>query len=217
MSDNSTSRSRVRQTGFFILTVLIAMATAWITPVGTAQEESAHGLTLTYVVQVTTKPISTSDPTCAGVKFDVEGSVVVINDPELVFLDELTTGLDPQSHCVRAVDGAIVDGVFTLTGAMLGGPPGGQDSGDSITGQYRAHLVPTANSVPPTPTSGPSGYWVIFGEVCTWKGTGRFADVVNDCPLSETGNPGRFVPARGSADLDSGNGSVSGTMAVRFQ
>jgi hypothetical protein len=117
------------------------------------------------------------------------------------------------SHCVRA-DGSADHGVFTFIGAALGGPPGGEDSQDSITGQYVAHVVPTANSVfPATPASPPGGYWLVYEAFCVWKGTGKYAAIANDCPTSTS--PGRFFPARGSVDFDTGQANIYGTALVR--
>jgi hypothetical protein len=144
----------------------------------------------------------TSDPSCPF-KGQVEGAGLT---------NLLGPVHDEQSHCVQS-DGTIDHGVFTFTGAALGSAlPGGDDSGDSISGQYRAHLVPTFASQLTNP---PGGVWLIYGEVCTWKGTGKFSGVVNDCPTATS--PGRFVPARLLVDFNTNLGMIFGTMVVRFK
>jgi hypothetical protein len=55
--------------------------------------------------------------------------------------------------------------------------------------------------------------WV--GEVCTWKGNGKFAGVKNDCPTAESA--GRFFPARLTIDLNTTQALIFGTMVVRFR
>jgi hypothetical protein len=156
--------------------------------------------TLTYSLQVITKGMPTSDPACP-LKVLIEGA-------------GLTNLLGPihdvQSHCAQE-DGTVDNGVFTFTGAALGGLPGGDDSGDSITGQYRAHLMPSLASQLSNP---PAGYWLTYGEVCIWKGTGKYVDIINDCPQS--GSSGRFFPARLTLDFNTGQANVFGTAIVRF-
>jgi hypothetical protein len=157
-------------------------------------------LDLTYTVQVVGISSPTSDSTCP-VKQLVEGAGLT---------NLLGTVHDEQSDCLHA-DGTVDQGVFTFHGATLGGGlPGGDDSADSITGQYRAHLVPSIASVPSNP---PAGFWLIYGEVCIEKGTGKFSGVVNDCPTS--GSPGRYFPARLTIDLATGQANIFGTAKVR--
>jgi hypothetical protein len=61
----------------------------------------------------------------------------------------------------------------------------------------------------------PGGVWLIYGEVRTWKGTGKFSAVVDDCPTATS--PGRFVPARGTLGFNTGQATIFGTMLVRFK
>jgi hypothetical protein len=158
--------------------------------------------TLTFTLHAAAQFTPTPDPDCP-LKQVIEGAGQT---------NLLGPVHDEQSDCAHP-DGTIDQGVFTMTGATLGGGlPGGVDSGDSITGQYRAHLVPTIASQLTNP---PSGFWLIYGEVCTWKGTGKFAGVKNDCPTAE--NPGRFFPARLTIDLDTTQALIFGTMVVRFK
>ena len=171
-------------------------------PAALSQEpESPAAVELTYSLQVITKGTAGTDATCP-IKLIVEGAGLT---------NLLGPVHDQQSHCVQA-DGNVDQGVFTFTGAVLGGPRGGADSSDSISGKYRARLVPSVGSS----LSGgqPVGYWLGYGEVCIWKGTGKFAGVVNDCPTSE--HPGRFFPARLTLDLNTGQANVFGTAIVRF-
>lgn len=163
----------------------------------------ADEMRLTFSIQVTTKGVLTGDPTCPF-KLVIEG---------VALTNLLGPVHDNASHCVRA-DGSADHGVFTFIAAALGGPPGGEDSQDSITGQYVAHVVPTANSVfPATPASPPGGYWLVYEAFCVWKGTGKYAAIANDCPTSTS--PGRFFPARGSVDFDTGQANIYGTALVR--
>jgi hypothetical protein len=159
-------------------------------------------------VQIATRAKQTSDPDCP-LELLVEGAGLT---------NLLGPVHDEQSDCVHP-DGTIDHGVFTFTGSTLvsglpggGGLPGGDDSADSISGQYRAHLVPTVAS---QLTSPPAGFWLIYGEVCTWKGTGRFSGIVNDCPTATS--PGRFVPARLTVDFNTNQAIAFGTMVVRFK
>jgi hypothetical protein len=185
---------------FFIL--LGASAACAGAAATTSDESDSQGSRkLTYSLQVVTKAAPTSDPTCP-LEVLVEGA-------------GLTNLLGPihdwQRHCAHQ-DGTVDQGVFTFSAAALVGTlPGGQDSKDSISGKYRARLVPSVGSN----TSGPpSGYWLTYGEVCIWKGTGRYADVIDDCP--SVGKPGRFFPARLTLDLNTGQGNVFGVAVVRF-
>jgi hypothetical protein len=175
-------------------------AASAVTTVALSQEpESPGALKLSYSLQVTSKVMPTSDPACP-LQLLIEG----------VGLTNLLGPIhDEQSECVHQ-DGTIDHGVFTFTGAALGGLPGGDDSGDSISGQYRAHFVPSLTSVLSNP---PAGYWLVYGEVCIGKGTGKYAGVVNDCPTSES--PGRFFPARIAVDLNTGQANIFGTAIVR--
>ena len=52
-------------------------------------------------------------------------------------------------------------------------------------------VLPTSKSLCTQP---PGGYWLNYGEVRIWKGTGQLAGVVNDRPAS--GRAGHFYPAR---------------------
>ncbi len=179
----------------------LGAACAWM-PVVLSGAPESPGVQLTYTMQTIALTTPTSDPSCPF-KGQVEGAGLT---------NLLGPVHDVQSHCVQA-DGTIDQGVFTFTGAALGGAlPGGDDSGDSISGQYRAHLMPTFASQLTNP---PGGVWLIYGEVCTWKGTGKFSGVVNDCPTATS--PGRFVPARLSVDFDTNLAMIFGTMAVRFK
>ena len=183
------------------LAVLCAAGTVATAALSQVPPQSSEGLRLTYSLQVVTQTTPTSDPTCP-LKVLVEGAGLT---------NLLGPIRDEQSHCARA-DGTVDQGVFTFTGATLTGAlPGGDDSDDSITGHYRAHLVPSLASQLTNP---PSGYWLTYGEVCILKGTGRFAGVVNDCPTSQS--PGRFFPARLTLDINTGQANVFGTAIVRF-
>ena len=115
------------------------------------EPESPRASKLSYSLQVTSKVRPTSDPACP-LKLLIEG----------VGLTNLLGPVrDVQSHCIRQ-DGTLDHGVFTFAGAALGGLPGGDDSSDTISGQYRAHLVPSLTSVLSNP---PAGYWLGYGEV----------------------------------------------------
>lgn len=186
-----------------IIKTLAALTAACATvPVALSAEPALTGaVNLSYSLQVITKTLPpTTDPMCP-IKVLVEGTGLT---------NLLGPIHDEQSHCAHE-DGTVDNGVFTLTGAALGGLPGGDDSGDSITGKYRAHVVP---SVASELTNPPGGYWLAYGEVCIWKGTGRFSGVINDCPTASS--PGRFFPARLSVDFTTGLASISGTAVVRF-
>jgi hypothetical protein len=166
------------------------------------------GATLTYSAQSTTQlTVNPSDVTCP-LKVVVEGAALT---------NLLGPVHDIQSHCINPTNGNVEQGVFTLTGASLGGSaPGGADSQDSVIGHYTAHTVPTPNSVfPSSPRGSPGGYWLIYGQVCTAGGTGKYAHVRNECPTGTS--PGHFVPARGTLDYDSGQANVYGTMSLRFE
>ena len=171
-------------------------------PVVLSGEPESRGVELTYTVQIATRTTPTSDLNCP-LKLLVEGAGLT---------NLLGAIHDEQSDCVHP-DGTIDHGVFTFTGsALVSGLPGGDDSADSISGQYRAHLVPTVASQLTNP---PAGFWLIYGEVCTWKGTGKFSGIVNDCPTSTS--PGRFVPARLTVDFNTNEAIAFGTMVVRFK
>ena len=175
--------------------------------VGTAAQSQepfqVDGVRLTFSIQVTTKLVATDDPTCPF--------QLVIDGVGLTNL--LGPVHDSASHCV-APDGSAYRGAFTFTGATLSGPPGGGDSQDSISGQYVAHLVQTENSVlPAAPGGAAGGYWLVYEAFCISKGTGRYAGIADDCPTSSS--PGRFFPARGSVDLDTGQANIFGTALVR--
>lgn len=161
-------------------------------------------LRLTFSLQATSEVVLTGDATCP-LKLVIDGA-------------GLTNLLGPihdnASHCIRA-DGSADHGLFKFTGATLNGAPGGADSQDSISGQYLAHIVPTPRSVfPTTPAGSPGGYWLIYEEFCVLGGTGKFANIANDCPTSM--GPGRFFPARGSVDLDTGQANIFGAARVHL-
>jgi hypothetical protein len=160
-------------------------------------------LRLTFSLQVTSEVVPTGDATCP-LKLEIEGA-------------GLTSLLGPvhdkASHCIGA-DGSANNGVFTFTGATLSGSPGGDDSEDSIEGQYLAQLVQTARSVFPTPTSSPGGYWLVYEQFCISKGTGKYVRIANNCPPSAS--PGRYFLARGSVDLDTGQANLFGTALVHL-
>jgi hypothetical protein len=165
------------------------------------ESDSPAVLKLTCTLQVITKTATGPDAACP-LKQVVEG----------VGLTNLLGPVhDTESHCAHP-GGAVDQGVFTLTGATLEGSAGGSDSKDSITGHYRAHLVPSIGSS----LSGgqPVGYWLAYGEVCIFKGTGKFAAVVNDCPTAAS--PCRFFPARLAFDLNTGQANIFGTALVRL-
>ena len=204
MSNSMTIRSGIKSPKVLIvLGATIAASTAMTAPLADEDGDSSQSLRLAYSIQATSKTTPTSDPTCP--------LKVVLSGAGLTNL--LGPIHDEQSHCAQ-FDLTQDHGVVTFTGASLGGPPGGMDSGDSITARYRAHLVPTVRSILPTTTTPPGGFWLIYGEVCVWKGTGKFANVINDCPVP--GNPGRFSPARGTLDFDTGQANVFGFENVRL-
>jgi hypothetical protein len=154
-------------------------------------------VTLTYSLQATTLlTVNHSDVTCP-LKVVVEGAGLT---------NLLGPVHDSQSHCINPTNGNVEQGVFALIGAKLGGSaPGGVDS-----------QGPTPNSVfPSSPTASPGGYWLIYGQVCTAGGTGKYAHVRNECPTDTS--PGHFVPARGSVDYDSGQANIYGTMSLHFE
>jgi hypothetical protein len=185
-----------------ILSGTLGAACALTPDVLSGAPESPEVRTLTYTVQIATQTTPTADPNCP-LKQLVEGAGLT---------NLLGPVHDEQSDCVHP-DGIVDQGVFTFTGAALGtGLPGGDDSGDSISGKYRAHLVPTVAS---QLTSPPAGFWLIYGEVCTWKGTGKFAGVIDDCPTATS--PGRFVPARLTVDFNTNQAIAFGTMVLRFK
>jgi hypothetical protein len=198
--------SRLLSSGYprVALVVGVAAGAMFAVNVANAGDES-DGITavqLRYSLQATTEVTPNADPACP-LKLVVVGSGIT---------NLLGPVHDVQSHCIRN-DGTVDGGVFTFTGATLDGPPGGDDSQDSITGQYRARIVPALPTSRSLFTNPPGGYWLIYGEVCIWKGTGRFAGVVNDCPAS--GRAGRFFPARGTTDLGTGQTNIYGTAVVR--
>jgi hypothetical protein len=185
----------------FIMLLGALSAGCAMTTVALSEEQEPPGsLQLTYSLQVITRGSPTQDPACP-LKVLVEGAGMT---------NLLGPVHDEQSHCAQA-DGTVDHGIFTFTGATLVGLPGGDDSGDSISGQYRAHLVPSLASQLSNP---PAGYWLTYGEVCIWKGTGKFADVIDDCPVP--GKPGRFFPARLTLDFSTGQANVFGTAIVRL-
>lgn len=192
------------------LSVAMVLAGALITtvPRDVASADEDGRATLTYSLQATTLlTVNPSDVTCP-LKVVVDGAGLT---------NLLGPVHDTQSHCINPTNGNVEQGVFTLTGATLGGSaPGGVDSHDSVIGHYSAHSVSTPNSVfPSSPTASPGGYWLIYGQVCTAGGTGKYAHVRNECPTDTS--PGRFVPARGSVDYDSGQVNVYGTMSLHFE
>jgi hypothetical protein len=166
------------------------------------------GATLTYSLHATTLlTVNPADVTCP-LKVVIEGAGLT---------NLLGPVHDSQSHCIDPTNGNVEQGVFTLTAGKLGGSaPGGVDSQDAVIGHYSAHAVPTPNSVlPSSPAGSPGGYWLIYGQVCTAGGTGKYAQVRNECPTDSS--PGNFVPARGSVDYDSGQVNVYGTMSLHFE
>jgi len=175
--------------------------------------EPGTALKLAYSIQAITQ-VGT-DPSCA------QPNEVFINIEGAGQTDLLGPVHVVQHHCVAVQPNPqtgqpellVNQGVATLTGASLGPglPQGGEDSHDSITGQYRARPVPTIASVQSLP---PGGYWLGYGEFCVWKGTGRFANVINDCPTATS--PGRFFPARLTQDFGTGQVNVFGIAIVRF-
>jgi hypothetical protein len=192
------------------LSVAMVLAGALITtvPRDVASADEDGRATLTYSLQATTLlTVNLSDVTCP-LRVVVEGAGLT---------NVLGPIHDSQSHCINPTNGNVEQGVFTLTGAKLGGnAPGGVDSQDSVIGHYSAHAVPTPNSIfPSSPTGSPGGYWLIYGQVCTAGGTGKFAHVRNECPTDTS--PGHFVPARGTLDYDSGQANIYGTMSLHFE
>jgi hypothetical protein len=188
--------------------MVLAGALITTVPRDVASADEDGRATLTYSLQATTLlTVNPSDVTCP-LKVVVEGAGLT---------NVLGPIHDSQSHCINPTNGNVEQGVFTLTGAKLGtSAPGGVDSQDSVIGHYRAHAVPTPNSVfPSSPTGSPGGYWLIYGQVCTAGGTGKFAHVRNECPTDTS--PGHFVPARGSVDYDSGQANIFGTMSLHFE
>jgi hypothetical protein len=201
MSNSKTSRSQIKSAA--AIATLSAAFAASNAAQAVESADTPTDLSLHYSIYTTSAITPTTDPACP--------LQVVISGAGLT--DLLGPIHDEQSHCVQ-LDGSIDHGVVTFTGASLAGPPGGSDAADSITAQYRAHMVPTARSILPTATTPPGGFWLIYGELCVWKGTGKFANTINDCPVS--GNAGRFVPARGTLDFDTGQASIFGLEALRL-
>lgn len=175
-------------------------------PTAQSQPIPEDGLRFTFSLQLTSEVVLTGDATCP-LKLVIEGA-------------GLSNLLGPihsnASHCIRAA-GVADQGLFKFTGATVAGTaPGGGDSGDSISGQYLAHVVPTARSVfPTTPTGSPGGYWLIYEEFCVSGGTGNLADIANDCPTSSS--LGRFFAVRGSVDFDTGQVNIYGAARVRTE
>ena len=200
---------RANSSGLLTLSVATVLAGALIStlPHDAASADEDGRATLTYSLQATTLlTVNGSDVTCP-LRVVVEGAGLT---------NVLGPVHDSQSHCINAMNGNVEQGVFKFSGAKLGGSaPGGMDSQDSVIGHYSAHSVPTPNSVfPSSPTASPGGYWLIYGEVCTAGGTGRYAHIRNECPTDTS--PGHFVPARGSVDYDSGQANIYGTMSLHF-
>jgi hypothetical protein len=98
-------------------------------------------------------------------------------------VDLLGAIIDEQSQCVRA-DGTFFDGRFTFTNR----------AGHSISGRFFGALVPTFNATFPPETPGPTGAWIVEGNVCI--AGGNFGRIRNDC------RDGRYFPARGLAHLN---------------
>ena len=189
-------------TGARTLLGVLAAGCLPITGAVSGEPERADAVKLSYAVQAITQAVLQPSDTGCPVK------VLIAGAGQTNLLGPIH---DEQSHCVQA-DGTIDQGIATFTGATLTGPlPGGGDSGDSISGQYRAHAVPTFASVISNP---PGGYWLGYGEFCICKGTGKFAAVINDCPTPTS--PGRFFPARITQDFNTGQVSVFGVAIVRF-
>ena len=182
----------------------LALALGTVTTAQSQNTVLADELRLTFSAQLTSEVVFNADATCP-LKLEIEGAALT---------NLLGPVHDNASHCIRA-DGAADHGLYTFTGATLSGPTGGEDSEDSITGQYLARIIPTARSIiPPTPASSPGGYWLIYEEFCIWKGTGKYVHIANDCPTSTS--PGRFFPARGSVDFDTGQVNIYGTALVHL-
>jgi hypothetical protein len=182
----------------------VALALGMATTARSQDASWAQGLRLTFSVQVTTEVVPNADPTCP-LRVVIEGTGLT---------DLLGAVHDIASHCVGP-DGLAENGRFTFTGATLVGPPGGGDSEDSISGQYIAHIVPTAQSViPTTPSSSPGGYWLVYEEFCISQGTGKYARIANDCPTPTSA--GRFYAARGSIDFDTGQANIYGSARVHL-
>ena len=191
--------SKVLICGLPLALALCAVPTEYSQAAGWADE-----LRLTFSAQVTSEVVLTGVATCP-LKLVIEGAALT---------NLLGPVHDTASHCIAA-DGSAFDGLFLFTGATLSGPTGGTDSSDSISGQYTARIVPTARSVfPTTPTGSPGGYWLIYEEFCVSGGTGKFANIANDCPTSTS--PGRFFPARGSVDFDTGQVNIYGAALVHI-
>ena len=195
-----------------LLTLSVAMAVAGALIASLPREDASADedgrVILTYSVQATTLLTVNHDDVNCPLKVVVEGAGLT---------NLLGPVHDSQSHCINPTNGNVEQGVFALIGAKLGGSvPGGVDSQDSVIGHYSAHAVPTPNSVfPSSPTASPGGYWLIYGQVCTAGGTGKYAHVRNECPTDTS--PGHFVPARGSVDYDSGQANIYGTMSLHFE
>lgn len=205
-----TMTHRSNSSRWLTLPVATVLAGALITslPRGGASADEDGGATLTYSLQATTLlTVNPSDVTCP-LKVVVEGAGLT---------NLLGPVHDSQSHCINPTNGNVEQGVVTFTGASLvGSAPGGKDSQDSVIAHYSAHAVPTPNSVfPSSPTASPGGFWLIYGQVCTAGGTGKYAHVRNECPTATS--PGHFVPARGTVDYDSGQVNVYGTVSLHFE
>jgi hypothetical protein len=182
----------------------LVLALGMVTAAWSQDTVAADELRLTFSLQLTSQVVLTGDDTCPA-KLVIEGA------GEASLLGPVH---ENASHCIRP-DGSADHGLFMFTGATLSAQTGGEDSEDSISGQYVARIVPTANSVFPTmPGSPPGGYWLVYEQFCISKGTGKYAGIANDCPTSTS--PGRFFPARGSVDFDTGQANIFGTALVHL-
>lgn len=182
----------------------LVLALGTVTTARSQNLATANELRLTLSAQLTSEVVPNADATCP-LKLVIEGAALT---------NLLGPVHDNASHCIRA-DGSADHGLFVLTGATLGGQPGGDDSEDSIAGQYVARIVPTKRSViPATPGSSPGGYWLVYEEFCISKGTGKYVGIGNDCPTSTS--PGHFFAARGSVDFDTGQVNIFGTALVHL-
>jgi hypothetical protein len=214
MSREFVNKSRDRFLRVIKLLGTFVGGCAVLTMVVAGESESGTALKLTYSIQAITQ-IGT-DPKCAQPN---EAFINIEGAGQANLLGPLHVA---QHHCVVVQPNPqtgqpellVEQGVAILTGARLGPglPQGGEDSEDSITGQYRARAVPTIASVQSLP---PGGFWLGYGEFCVWKGKGRFESVINDCPTAES--PGRFFPARITQDFSTRQVNVFGIAIVRLR
>lgn len=186
---------------FIFLGVGACALTAGSVALADAPRARASTVEMTYALQATSEVTPTADPACPL-------TLVIVGSGHADLLGVIH---DEQSHCLRN-DGTFDGGIFTFTAAVLDASPGGADAADTVVGKYRGRLVPALPTSKSVFTNPPGGYWLIYGEVCIWKGTGRFAGIVNDCPAP--GSAGHFFPARGTTDLDTGQANIFGSAIV---